>query len=160
MDCFNEDNFKEHEFGILTSLLRIQDSEGANGFPWWLSGKESACQCRRSGLDHWIGKIPWRRKWQRTPVFLPGKCHGQRPLAGWYLPFFVVFMCLSDVHGYGPGVLQLRGLQRVGRDLETKQQQRCWWRLVLAPCVLQVVDSVMARFAVNFTLTGHLDPPQ
>ena len=34
MDCFNEDNFKEYEFGILSSLLRIQDSEGANGLPW------------------------------------------------------------------------------------------------------------------------------
>ena len=33
MDCFKEDNFKEYEFGILTSLLRIQDSESANGFP-------------------------------------------------------------------------------------------------------------------------------
>ena len=30
----------------------------------------------------WVGKIPWSRKWQRTPVFLPGKSHGQRSLAG------------------------------------------------------------------------------
>ena len=46
---------------------------------WWLSGKESPCQyrrCRRSRLDPWVGKIPWRRKWQPTPVFLPGKSHG------------------------------------------------------------------------------------
>ena len=35
-------------------------------------------QCRRPGFDPCIGKIPWRRKWQTTPVFLPGKCHGQR----------------------------------------------------------------------------------
>ena len=39
----------------------------------WLSGKESVCQCRRRGLVPWVGKIPWRRKWQPTPVFLPGK---------------------------------------------------------------------------------------
>ena len=42
----------------------------------WLSDKESTCQCRRhksSGLDSWVGKIPWRRKWQPTPVFLPGE---------------------------------------------------------------------------------------
>ena len=32
------------------------------GLPWWLSGKESACQCRRCGFDLWVGKIPWRRK--------------------------------------------------------------------------------------------------
>jgi len=38
----------------------------------WLSGKESACQCRRCGFDPWVGKIPWRRKWQPTLVFLLG----------------------------------------------------------------------------------------
>ena len=47
--------------------------------PQWLSCKESTCQCRR----HWVGKIPWRRKWQPTPVFLPGKSYGQRSLAGY-----------------------------------------------------------------------------
>ena len=52
----------------------------------WLSGKESACQCRRCkrcGFDPWFGKIPWRRKWQPIPVFLPGESHGQRRLAGY-----------------------------------------------------------------------------
>ena len=42
----------------------------------WLSGKESAYQCRgrrRRGFDPWDGKTPWRRKWQSTPVFLPWK---------------------------------------------------------------------------------------
>ena len=48
----------------------------------WLSGKELACQCRRCELDPWVGKIPWRRKWQPTPVFLLGKSHGQRSLVG------------------------------------------------------------------------------
>ena len=41
--------------------------------PKWLSGKEAACQCRRCkrhGFDPWIGKIPWRRKWQLTPVWI------------------------------------------------------------------------------------------
>ena len=53
------------------------------GFPRWVSGKESACQCRRRrrhGFDPWVGKVPWRRKWQPTPLFLPGKSHGQRNL--------------------------------------------------------------------------------
>ena len=40
-----------------------------------LSGKESACQCRRHRFDTWVGKRPWRRKWQPTPLFLPGKSH-------------------------------------------------------------------------------------
>ena len=52
------------------------------GLPWWLSGRESTCQCRRHRFDPWVGKIPWR-KWQPTPVFLPGKSHGQRSLAGY-----------------------------------------------------------------------------
>ena len=51
--------------------------------PWWLSGKESTCQCRRGGFGPWVRKIPWRRKWQLTPVFLPGQHHGQRSLAGY-----------------------------------------------------------------------------
>ena len=49
---------------------------------WWLSSKESAYQCRERRFNPWVGKIPWRRKWQPTPVFLPGKSHGQRSLAG------------------------------------------------------------------------------
>ena len=51
--------------------------------PWWLSGKESACQCRRHGFNPWVNKIPWRRVWQPIPVFLLGKSYGQRSLAGY-----------------------------------------------------------------------------
>ena len=40
-------------------------------------------QCRRPGIDPWVGKIRWRRKWQSTPVLLPGKSHGQRSLTGY-----------------------------------------------------------------------------
>jgi len=50
------------------------------GLPRWLSGKESACQCRRHRFDPWVRKIPWRRAWQPTPVVLPGESHGQRSL--------------------------------------------------------------------------------
>ena len=53
------------------------------GLPWWLSSEESACQCRRQGLDPWVKEIPWRRKWQPTPVFLPKKSHGQSRLVGY-----------------------------------------------------------------------------
>ena len=65
----------------------------------WLSGKESACQCEMCKLDLWVRKIPWRRKWQPIPLFLPGKCHGQRGLMG-YSPW---------------------GYKRVGTTLVTKQ---------------------------------------
>jgi len=37
---------------------------------------------RRPGFDPWVGKIPWRREWLPTPVFLPGKFHGQKELGG------------------------------------------------------------------------------
>ena len=40
-------------------------------------------QCGRPGFDPWVGKIPWRRAWQPTPVFLPGESHGQRSLVGY-----------------------------------------------------------------------------
>ena len=55
------------------------------GLPRWLSGKESPCQCRRwkHVFEPWVRKIPWRRKWQSTPVFLPGESHGQRSLMGY-----------------------------------------------------------------------------
>ena len=47
----------------------------SHGLPWWRSGKESACQCRmqEAQVQSWVGKIPWRRKWQSTPAFLLGK---------------------------------------------------------------------------------------
>ena len=55
------------------------------GFPGVAAGKESAYQCKRHRFDPWDRKIPWRRKWQPTPVFLPGKFRGQRILVGYSL---------------------------------------------------------------------------
>ena len=37
----------------------------------------------RLGFNHWVGKTPWRREWQATPVFLPREFHGQRSLVGY-----------------------------------------------------------------------------
>ena len=70
--------------------------------PLWLGSKEPACQCRRHRFDPWVGKIPWRRKWQPIPVFLSGQSFGQMNLAG-YCPW---------VH------------KRVGNDWVTKQQKQ------------------------------------
>ena len=56
-----------------------------------------------SEYRHWYMCWSWKRKWQPTPVFLPGKSYGQRSLVG-YRPW---------------------GCQRVGHDLVTKQQQTC-----------------------------------
>ena len=43
----------------------------------------SATDVKRHGSDPWVRKIPWRRAWQPSPVFLPGESHGQRSLAGY-----------------------------------------------------------------------------
>ena len=72
------------------------------GLPWWLSSKESTFLYRRCGFDPWVGKIPWRRKWQLTPVFLPEEAHGQRSLVD----------CSTWGH------------KRAGQDLAIKQQRK------------------------------------
>ena len=59
---------------------------GAVGFPGSTNGEEPACQrrrCKRHWLDPGSGRCPWRRAWQPTPVFLPGKSFGQRSLEGY-----------------------------------------------------------------------------
>ena len=94
------------ECGTKTISIFLIDGQkqGANrdtGLSWWLSGKESACQCWRLGFDLCVRTIPWGRKWQPTPVFLPGKLHRQRSLAGYN---------------------SLWGHKRVGHFLATKQQ--------------------------------------
>ena len=56
------------------------------GFPGGTSDKEPACQCRRHMRHEFeprVKKISWRSRWQPSPVFLPGKFHGQRSLAGY-----------------------------------------------------------------------------
>ena len=56
-----------------TSSLQPKTKQG---FPGGTIGKEPTCQCRkhkRCELDPWVGKIPWKRAWQPTPVFLPGE---------------------------------------------------------------------------------------
>ena len=57
--------------------------EYAQVLPRWLDGKETTCQCRRFRRREFsplVGKMPWRRKWQPTPVFLLGQFLGQRSL--------------------------------------------------------------------------------
>ena len=55
----------------------------AKGLPRWLRGKESACNAGDTGVNYWVRKIPWKKKWQPTPVLLPGKSHGQKSLEGY-----------------------------------------------------------------------------
>ena len=62
-----------------TSLLEARTSQRLSGR--WVT--VSDMQCRRPGFGPWVGKIPWRREWQPTPVFLPEEYHGQRSLLGY-----------------------------------------------------------------------------
>ena len=66
-------------------MTEQQQKSDAQELPRWLSGKVSACQWRRHKFDPWVRKIPWRRKWQPTPVFFPEKSHGQKRLVGYSL---------------------------------------------------------------------------
>ena len=75
----------------------------------WHRGKESTCQQEDAGLIPGSGSSPWRRKWQSTLVFLPGKSHGQRSLAG----------CSPWGH------------KRVRHDLATKQLKQPYKQLLL-----------------------------
>ena len=80
--------------------------EMIQGFPGGVSGKEPACQCRRCGrrrFDPWVGKIPWGRAWQPTPVSFPGESQGQEP-----------------------GRLQSIGSQRVGHDWSNVAHTPTW----------------------------------
>ena len=67
-------------------VQNIESSSLCYRFPRWLTGKEAICQCRRHrrhSFDPWVRKIPWRRKWQTTPVFLHENFRGQRGLMGY-----------------------------------------------------------------------------
>ena len=58
-------------------------SQQTVGFPRQLRQYRICLQCRRPGFGPWVGKIPWKRQWQPTPVVFPGKSHGQRSLVGY-----------------------------------------------------------------------------
>ena len=80
--------------------LRLLPGQGTR---WLTSGSDSriCLQCRRRGFNPWVGKIPRRRAWQPTPVFLPGEPHGQRSLAG-----------------HSPGVAESDATERLSRSTE------------------------------------------
>ena len=101
------------------------------GLPWWLSSKESACQCKRLSFDLWVGKISWRMKWQPTPVFLTGKFHGGR----------------SQV-GYSP-----LGPKRFGHDLVNKQQQQ--WKRIWKRREIHKYMYKLNHLAVHLKLTQN-----
>ena len=79
---------KPEDHGITMGWTRVTEQQQPLllRLPRWPGGKESTWKCRRHQrrmFDTWVGKIPWSRKWQPTPVFLPGKFHGQKSLVGY-----------------------------------------------------------------------------
>ena len=89
--------------------------------PWWLSGKKSTCQCR---FNPRIKKSPWRRAWQTSPIFLSGKSHGQKSLAG-----------------YSPWCRK-----RVGHDWVTNQQeQHRTYRKEIIPSLCSIIWSTWLK---------------
>ena len=69
------------EIKPMSSALAV--SFFTTGLPWWLRQWSVCLQWGRTGFNPWVGKIPWRRKWQPTPVFLPGNSQEWRNLVGY-----------------------------------------------------------------------------
>ena len=63
-------------------LSSAQHKDNETAFPGGSDVKESACNTGNPGSNLWVRKIPWRREYLPTPVFLPGKVHGQRSQEG------------------------------------------------------------------------------
>ena len=119
-------------FVILSKVLSLYCSKhrtclisNNSSSSWWFIGKESTCQYRSCRFDPWVKKISWRRKWKPTPIFLPGKFHGQRSLGG-----------------HSP-----RGCKRVWHNLATKQQQQS--ELQSWPTLCDPVDCSSPGSSVN-----------
>ena len=72
-----------HTLSLSLSLTHTHIFPGGSAITESPAMQETSLPCGKSEFDSWVRKIPYRRKWQTTPVFLPGKSHGQRSLAGY-----------------------------------------------------------------------------
>ena len=128
----------------------------------WTSLVAQKAKClptmRETRFDPWVGKIPWRRKWQPTPVFLPGKSHGWRSLVGYSpwghkesdtterLHFHFQVMCDSI---WPHGLLHIRLLcPPLSPRLCSDSCPLSWW------CYLTILFST-APCPFAFTLSHH-----
>ena len=126
----------------------------ATGSPGGSEGESVCLQCGRPGFNPWVGKIPVRRKWQPTPVLLPGESHGQRSLVGYS---------------------QSMGLQRIGHDwaavvmygyeswtVKRAESQKidafelwCWRRLLRVPWTARrSSQSILKEISPGYSLEG------
>ena len=104
------------------------------------NSKERQCQrmlklphnCTRPGFNPWFGKIPWRRKWQTTPVLLPGESHGERSLVG-YSPWGLKESDMTEqlhFHFSLSGIGEGNGNPLQCSCLENPRDSRAWWAAV------------------------------
>ena len=126
------------------------------GLPRQHSGREFACQCRwhkRGGFNPWVRKIPWRRKWQPTPVFLPGESHGQMSLEGYCpwgckesditeqrTPMLVVFHASFSSFQYPVTWSSPLSLSFSHTHTNTHTHMQCWHMLAF-----RVLDTMLAQ---------------
>ena len=68
---------------VLGGKILREGQAGASQVVLVVKNPPANARDRRGGFDPWVRKIPWRRTWQPTPVFLPGESHGQRTLVGY-----------------------------------------------------------------------------
>ena len=94
------------------------------GLLLWLRWWRICLQCRKPRFDSWVGKIPWKREWQPTLVFLPGEPHGQRSLAG-YSPWGRSESDTAEATEHSCIYVNLGKLQEIMRD-------RGSWRVLQA----------------------------
>ena len=109
---------------IVKKLSQLMNSKNRMRLPWWLSGKESTCQCKRYGFNPWVRKTPLEKEMATcsSSSFLPGKSHGKDE----------------------PGGLPSIGLQRVGHDWVTKQQRTVYCIRKALPPVNTVYSPLLA----------------
>ena len=75
--CSRRDQNGSQKAWLEVAECEIRNRGGIRGSPGGARGKEPTCQCRSKTQFHsWVGKIPWRRSWQPTPVFFPGESNG------------------------------------------------------------------------------------
>ena len=82
--------------------------------------KSICLQCGRPRFDPWVGKIPWRRKWQSTPGFLPGESQGQRSLVG-YSPQGRKELDTTErlhLHLHAEYIMRIAGLEEVQAGIQ------------------------------------------
>ena len=130
-------------------------------------------ECRRPGFNPWIGKIPWRRKWQPTPLLLPGESHGQRSLAG-----YTSIVLQRVAHEWNNFVDKGPSSQRYGFssshvwmwELDHKEswvpQNWCFWTVVLwrlfrIPCTARRPNqSILKEINPEYSLEGLMLKPK